>query len=323
MKDKTDGKRDWQNILACLTSTHTVSLRDLCCILKATPPWININITPYLNEDAIYLSGGFSCNGKQIEHGIDWREIASMQLHDDKFKRSSKWYNTHSFLDLFRSSIVSCTQQTKQIPIGLLMNDYESYLETDKHLANQIDALFREVSQARASAGNNWVSLYKEIKKLNKDREENTLKHLTKDGKVIYNNRPSYSQRYDGVSQRVKDSKHSYAPVKRIDVPIPDVDFLNPDTLIAVHDLCDYGDSVETVYRDLFTSGAIRVECEFKNSKDKPGKKIFYINDPISVVFSSADSYIYITREIYDEYHRLFAAYEQQGNLSCITRYPY
>ena len=75
----------------------------------------------------------------------------------------------------------------------------------------------------------------------------------------------------------VYQNKRSVAPF--IDVPIPATPIKNWN---AVHDLMDYGDTEEPIYRKLFCNGCIRVEIILpdKNGVIKNSGKIYYIDDP-------------------------------------------
>ena len=64
------------------------------------------------------------------------------------------------------------------------------------------------------------------------------------------------------------------------------IDVAMPTTPIsqwkAVHDLMDYGDIEETIYRQLFSEGCIRVEIKLpdKNGVVKDTGKVYYISGP-------------------------------------------
>ena len=67
-----------------------------------------------------------------------------------------------------------------------------------------------------------------------------------------------------------------------IDVEIPNVPI---EEWKAVHDLMDYGDIEETIYRSLFKEGCIRIEIKLpdKNGEIKETGKVYYISDPAPV----------------------------------------
>lgn len=308
-------ERNWEETLSCLSSSHTISLRDICNILKSSRSWVNTSITPFIKDDAILLSGGFSYKNNQLIRSVDWRDVAALQLHNDRFRESSVWFNTHSFLDLMSSCLVSCTQQTKQIPIGCLINDYTVYYKRDCVLQAELAKQTSIISAQKQISGNGLSNTYKRVKDIKRAIVENVKEHLTEEGKIVYDNQPSYTQRYDGSSYRMRESKKEYKPVIRVPVSFPNVNLLDKHTLIALHDLGDYGCSDEEKYRKLFSEGAIRVEYLFNLNGKKPVQKIFYLNDPEKVVFSEHDSYIYITREIYDRYYHLFSAYVTSCNM--------
>lgn len=65
-----------------------------------------------------------------------------------------------------------------------------------------------------------------------------------------------------------------------IDVPLPDVPIQDWK---AVHDIMDYGDVEETIYREMFKEGYIRVELKFPDQDGviKNTGKVYYIPDPV------------------------------------------
>lgn len=67
--------------------------------------------------------------------------------------------------------------------------------------------------------------------------------------------------------------------VPRVDVPLPSVPI---ERWMAVHDLKDYGDTDEEVYRSLFSGGAVRLclQIPLKGSTEEASEKIFYVDDP-------------------------------------------
>lgn len=68
---------------------------------------------------------------------------------------------------------------------------------------------------------------------------------------------------------------------------------------MAVHDIMDYGDCEETIYRELFNNGYIRVEVVINNDTNgiSSSCKVYYISDPEPVSpkhpsFSFTDSLV-------------------------------
>ena len=65
---------------------------------------------------------------------------------------------------------------------------------------------------------------------------------------------------------------------ERVDVAYPGE--FDPTRWIAAHDIKDYGDTDESVYRYLFRRGCIRIEIAVPDAKGEVGSKIYYIEDP-------------------------------------------
>ena len=116
--------------------------------------------------------------------------------------------------------------------------------------------------------------------KINVDNKKYAIINL-KNGKIVYENLPS---KY----------KRSNTPAIPIDVPKFDM-----EELVAVHDLKDYGDSEEDIYRNLFTAGACRMEIQISDQKGNKSKKIYYLYISDKIDFGSTVERLPIAYEDY------------------------
>lgn len=70
-------------------------------------------------------------------------------------------------------------------------------------------------------------------------------------------------------------SPHERGKSPAVPVPMP---AFGLEHMMAVHDLKDYGDTDEMIYRDLFRRGAIRLEISVPDKDGCISKKIYYLN---------------------------------------------
>lgn len=168
----------------------------------------------------------------------------------DRNETASTWYSETEFNELIKNYIVSATRQTINIPIEYLV---------DRDKVNLFYANF--VSLERLNSTKNINEYYELI-----DRRNAVMKHCATDiGLQIWEDEPS--------------------PYKRSETPAIKVtpNEINTKQLLAVHDLKDYGDSDEEIYRILFKQGAIRLVLELPDSDGVISQKIYYQKDPLKI----------------------------------------
>lgn len=232
----------WNQTLVALKEVFTISFRDACRLLRASRSWVNDYIKP--NVPYIYLSSGL--RGEKIS-GINWVSVAASELGRDMSE--SVWFNSEKLAAFLTDHIVSCTKQTKRIPFTGMMNPEMALLFMEKR---------QEIRKELATEKN-----VKERAKLFMEYSELPQKFVKQDEatKLLIQNCLSVTER---------------SKVEPISVPF------RPEyigTWTAPHDLKDYGDSDEQIYRWLFRTGHIRIELQFTKG-EKVGKKIFYAPDP-------------------------------------------
>lgn len=246
-------------LCAAIKERYTLGFRDACQLLKVSRTWMNTYIRPTV--PVVYLSRGIGNNPGPNYHYIAFKIIGIDPPKDQIF------FDKKAFESYVFSHIVSCQKRAKRISKSMLMSDAQkkSYFFE-----------FEKKSIAEKQAEKDFLSgqiSATELTKAFKDRvdcwknhvPENVLKEL----------------------QFVNPTKRTEAPF--VNVPIPKTPI---DRWVAVHDIMEYGDTSETIYRSFFSEGMIRVELNFENPKNETkAKKVYYIADP------DEDAILQINRE--------------------------
>lgn len=247
-KDSDVKFKSWGDLILALETDYTVSFKQVCRILKTSRSWVTKYIRPFVRT--AYISSGIRADGSK---GVNWLLIASKHL--DRQITESVWFHKEDLENFIGNSIVSVTKQTKRIPLTFFVPDSEceSYVSNRQRIKEEIKSTkdTKEIEQ-----------LYKELEKTEKAQIEGFLIH-------------DLDKYHLFKSRRAKQTDRTKTPA--VNVPLPD-NYV--DNWKAVHDLKDYGDADETIYRSLFSSGSIRIELQFKDEKGNLGKKIFYVDDP-------------------------------------------
>lgn len=268
--------RSWEQVLFDLSTTHTTSLTDICQHLKASRTWVSQYVMPHL--DTIYLNNNIRY-GQGNSHGANWVKIASIQLAKENMTESV-WCNTKDFTDLIAKSIKSFTQQTKQIPFELLLTDVSKFQEEYDKLMQEYMAVKKRVEKSK-----NLSEIF-ELTKFSTYFEQLHRRMLTKQGKIIYQNLPNIIKRSD---------------LERIHIPYTNIPEMSE--WIAPHDIKDYGQTDELIYRNFCKNGYARIELCIETN-GKIGQKIYYVPDPNPIKFRNLDKYITIK---FSDYLKYFA----------------
>ena len=279
-------KRTWNETLLLLKTTHTISIRDICQQLKCSRSWVAKYIIPHI--DKLYLDTGY--RGDKVST-ISWTRIAAIMLNDEKYLNNSLWCHEEQYDCLIRMHTTSITKQTKRIPIELLVKDKQQF-------AKQYNLIIKKIKQKEEELYYNRYNtkIIQEIganRKLLKIIEE---EHLSDIGKVILD-----------TGKTTITKRSSTVPV----------DVLLPETPIsewrALHDDKDYGDTDESVLREYFREGYIRVEIHLPatiediqiQQKDiKYSKKIYYISDPAPIRHYYVNKYITISEKVWQQWEK-------------------
>lgn len=174
----------------------------------------------------------------------NYLQLAAARL--DREMRESIWFNTAEFEALIKENISSCTRQTIAVPIEWLID------------ADKIE-MFQDEYKEKSSEIRNAKNPF-ELARLIEQKKELIKVYLNEIGKVIYTNLPN---------------KYKRTATSTVSIDIPEFGL---EELIAAHDLKDYGDSDEEIYRGLFTTGACRLEIKIPDQDGCVSKKIYYLN---------------------------------------------
>lgn len=102
-------------------------------------------------------------------------------------------------------------------------------------------------------------------------------------------------------------SRYSRGKSPAVPVPVPE---FNLEHMMAVHDLKDYGDTDEMVYRDLFRKCTIRLEVSIPDQDGCISKKIYYINSQDGINLDHSVQDILINYSDYISYKDRFTKWE-------------
>lgn len=257
VRKQSNPDMSFEQVARALQTTHTLSTKKICELLKTYRPWVTKYILPKL--DKIYLNSGHKGNSRRSSD-INWVYMMSKTLNDDSIKESA-WYKTSDFEELLKKSLESCTRQTIKVSSSLFVNP-EKRSEYCKKYKIIYDALFE-----------NKMKLHKEFSaELIKER-----KRLNKELDAIYNEYVGSDLMNELTSKVSIDdygvSKRTLSPAVKYKI---DLDYNN---FMAVHDLKGYGGIDEQIYRELFNQGAVKLVFSFVAENGDIGEKVFYMYD--------------------------------------------
>lgn len=157
----------------------------------------------------------------------------------------SVWFNEKEFVKLIKSNIKSCTRQTILVPVEALINP------------DQMER-FRIEYQAVCALMDRFIS---------KEKREVVKRYATAEGLALWD---------------MQASPYKRSNAKAVQVPLPSFDLKD---MMAVHDLKDYGETDEMIYRGLFRKGSIKLEVAIPDKNGCVSKKIYYLfpNDDINL----------------------------------------
>lgn len=256
----------WEHLLQALEDEYTISLKDVCKMLKVSRNWVNEYIRPYVK--AIYISNGYGA-GK-----TDWVKIASIELN--KPFTESLWFHEKDFYSYVYKNISSVTKQVKKVP--------KVYFMTDENRKEYLDE---------------YAQIQKNIEM------ENNIKKKLQMIKTLGNCDRKYIKDDIDIKKMIQDKAiHTKRnDTCRISVPMPDIAISEWQ---AVHDIKEYGDIDETIYRKLFMEGYIRIELKFPDKTNTNiGNRIYYVPDPEPIKANlDNNEYYYIKQEHWEKFIR-------------------
>ena len=247
---------NFSSLINAATTQYTLSFRDACKALKCSRSWAQKYIRPHV--PTIYLS-----NGKGT-HKANYARLVSLSVNkiigEEGYSNESVYLDAQAFNTFIFDSIVSCQKRSKRA--------YKTtFIKPDC-----IEIYYREL-----------LSLYSQF--FHSRMTKKVAEKLWEKIDTLY-------LRY-AKNEQVEKIIHPAIvhPTKRteaefIDVSIPETPIVE---WMAVHDLMDYGDIEETIYRSLFQEGCLRIEIKLpdKNGEIKENGKVYYISDPNPIKASS------------------------------------
>lgn len=235
---------NWQELLEELRINYTLSYRDVCKILKASRTWVNAYIRPHIKT--IYIN---SNKRGEYQIGRNWIQLAAIEL--GKPMTESIWFHKDDFLKFLKECTYSITKQTKSVPVVSLMSkkQHKAYLDEMNCLESDMQ---------------NESNLQKKCK-LMIQRKTCYVKYLKQDEFTL-----KLHKKQKSITARTK--------AEAIPVSLDILDIY--DKWQAPHDLKEYGDTDEAIYRNFFSEGYVRIELHFPDENGCIGKKIFYVPDP-------------------------------------------
>lgn len=257
VRKQTKSDMTFEQAVKALQTTHTLSTRMICELLKTYRPWVTKYILPKL--DKIYLNNGKMGNSRK-SFGMNWVYMASQILNNDEITESA-WYKTSDFEALLKRSLSSCTRQTIKVSASIFMNEHE-----------------RESFLAR------YNIIQEDLQENKKKRYTERSMELSKEKADLEAQLEGLFDKYIGtdIMKELKDvvsieeygiSKRTLTPPLKYEM---EWDYHN---FMAIHDLKGYGGIDELVYRDLFNNGAVKLVFNFVAPNGDIGEKVFYTYD--------------------------------------------
>ncbi len=261
--DHLDMEDRWRACLNALNNEYTLSMKDMCKLLKCSRSWATRYLLPHLHY--IYLSNGA---GK----GKNYVGLASLYLNE-KIKESC-WYSKSEFETLIKNHITDISRQTIVIPIEKIIDEEK----LDEFLNNYISR--SEIRKRFSETGD-----YKEYTNTLEKMEEFITECLDYRYNILWLKKASAYYRSKSIAVNCT------------------LDNINISKLMAVHDIKDYGDTDEEVYRDLFRDGCCRLVLELPDSDGVISNKIYYYKPDDHFDFDSTKEKITVN---YSDYISLF-----------------
>lgn len=239
-----ENEMSWEELLLALRTEYTLSFRDVCRIFKASRVWVNNYIKPYVRT--IYLNNN---RRGDMQVGKNWVRLAALELQ--KPMTENVWFHEEDLYRFVKDNIYSVTKRTKSVPVVSLMDKVKQsqYMEEFKNYDEKLE---------------NEKNFFKRAELLQK-KNLCCWDYFGKAERELYKKQQS-------VTSRTKAEFLSYT----LEMNIKDL----CEQWVAPHDVKDYGDTDEEVYRKFFRYGYVRIELRFSKEEDKCGKKIYYLPDP-------------------------------------------
>ena len=254
-------EREFEHVIEMVQTSHNLSIKQICEYMKTYRPWVSKYILPYL--DKVYLPNGRRYKTNKRLSSLDWPYYLYTEHKIPTLE--SSWYNRQDFVNLLKKNLVSITRRTISVSKTFLIEKNKRDIYKSKYTT----LMAKRNDMIREKKWNLVVDINEELDLLDNQ-------YLGKECvKAIKN---------------CDETKRT--STQEIEVPNCNWDYKE---FKAVHDMKGYGGIDETIYRKLFTSGAIRLEFSFISKKGDIGKKIFYYYDKEDLKYDLADGIPLVT----------------------------
>lgn len=257
---------EWEKMLNALTTTHTLSIRRICQILKTNRVWVSAYVLPYIMDNRISIPTGKGKNANK-----NWLKLVQSTLNRPDMYDTT-WYSRQEFDDLMARSIYSVTRQTIRVPVELFVKDKEQFKK-------EYEGISREIQEAQIDASDILSSSTKTslVMKLIDKQEGLWLKKA--------------DERLKDVLEQGRCSEYKRTQVAPVAYEYDNI-VAQIDKWIAPHDIKDYGDTDEAIFRRFFREGFIRIELALTDKNDKKCYKVFYIEDNKKIRHTYVPQYV-------------------------------
>ena len=229
----------WEDCVTALNEDYTLTLKDMCKILKCSRAWATRYLKPHLRY--IYVGNGAGKGANYLLKAKTMLERVDMN--------ETTWYSKKEFEELIKSNLELCTRQTILVPIEKLIeiDKLESFLK----VFTSIETILEEFKN---NENIEWL-------------EQAINKH---DQFIEQNIDMKYKDTYKDLPSCYKRTLSTSVPYEM------NLEAFDLHKLIAVHDIKDYGDCDETIYRKLFLKGCVRTVLRLPDKFGEISEKIYY-----------------------------------------------
>ena len=254
----------WEECINALGEEYTFTLKDMCKILKCSRAWATRYLKPHLHY--IYVGNGAGKGANYLSRAKNVLERSDMT--------ETTWYSKKEFIELIKNNLGQCTRQTILVPVEKLIaaDKLDSFLKVFKPL----DVILEEFKKNENIEWlNHAINEHNHIIEQNIDAR---FKDAYKDLPTCY--------------------KRTLSPGVPFDMNFKEFDLYN---LMAVHDLKDYGDADETIYRELFLKGCVRTVLRLSDQNGEISEKVYYMypkdefdeyNDSVEKILVKYSNYV-------------------------------
>lgn len=229
-----------------MRTTYKTSYKDACKIMMCSRNWVGKYIRPFV--PCVYL-----INNKGNSSAMS----QALRLTGTE---ESVWFDSRKFEEYVLNSVTRCCKRSKKVHASLLIPEDLQEMYYEKRAIFDIRIIM--ISEKPVLS----IEDSKEIKKI--EREKNKLRE---------------SMYYPEIRDIIHNScvkSYRRTEAEWVDVPLPGEAIMH--NWQAVHDRKDYGDNDETIYREFFSRGMIKIETAFVDVDGViPDKgKVYYVYDP-------------------------------------------